>query len=251
MKVDWSSYAAAYDEMAALNPAYQELLAAFRMATRDWTPRPGERMADLGAGTGNFSVELAQQFPECEVLHVDSDPAMNRVAEAKAESGRLRNLRVVASDLRSLDFPSGSLAALVSVHSLYTLPEPEQFLRRMHGWLRPGGVAFLCDFGRRMDVADWRRFLFRDCRRRFGLLPTLTRFYRGRVVAQANREIARRQDAGEFWTHDHDEFIAAVRRAGFEILNHSETYRGYSDLVVCHRHDGTPRLNQRAAAVFV
>lgn len=244
MKMDWATYATAYDQMAELNPAYQELLATFTQAIKAWPLADGDTLADLGAGTGNFSTILAGQFPRCEIVHVDFDEAMNRQAAAKAGARRLENIRHVTSDLATHEFPPSSQAGVVSVHALYTLANPTQMLRRMHDWLRPGGQAFLCDFGRSMNVADWRSFLFQSSRRQHGLFGTLRKFWRGRVVAEANHEIARRQSAGEFWTHSHAEFVAAVVQAGFEVSQHEQAYRGYSDVVICRRpYSLTPKLS--------
>lgn len=247
MKMDWATYATAYDQMAELNPAYQELLATFTQAIKGWPLADGETLADLGAGTGNFSSILAEQFPRCEIVHVDFDEAMNRQAATKAGVRKLENIRHVTSDLAAHEFPPGSLAGVVSVHALYTMANPAQTLRRMHNWLRPGGQAFLCDFGRPMNVADWRSFLFQSSRRQHGLVETLRKFWRGRVVAGANHEITRRQSAGEFWTHSHEEFVAAIRQAGFEVLRHEQAYRGYSDMVICQRpHSLTPKLSPKS-----
>ncbi len=82
--VDWNSYAEVYDLMADNNPAYQDLIAQFKHAIATWCIEPRSTLADLGAGTGNFSIELAQAFPTCQVIHLDANPEMNHLAERHA-----------------------------------------------------------------------------------------------------------------------------------------------------------------------
>lgn len=48
-------------------------------------PRPGERIVDIGCGTGTFAIALKQAAPESIVLAVDPDPAVLEIARAKAE----------------------------------------------------------------------------------------------------------------------------------------------------------------------
>jgi ubiquinone/menaquinone biosynthesis C-methylase UbiE len=234
---DWSEYAAAYDVMAEMNPAYQELLVDFQRAIAEWKVEPGEVLADFGAGTGNFSVKLAAQFPKCEVRHVDSNAVMNARAAEKARIAGLQNFRVLAADLQEVSFAPGSLAGIVTVHALYTLPDPQGFLRHLHGWLRPGGHAFLCNAGRRVDVADWRNYLLRESLRRHGLWRTVSAFWRGRVVARENAKIAELQRNGTFWTHTTEEFRQAVEAAGFTVLKHCTAYRGCSDVALCRKSE--------------
>jgi ubiquinone/menaquinone biosynthesis C-methylase UbiE len=236
VKYDWSRYAAAYDLMAEMNPAYGDLLADFQRAIAGWKIEPGEVLADFGAGTGNFSVKLAGQFPQCEVRHVDSNAVMNARAAEKARTAGLDNFQVQAADLQEVSFAPGSLAGIVTVHALYTQPDPQGLMRRMNGWLRPGGCAFLCNAGRLMSVADWRKYLLRESLRRHGLRRTVYAFWRGRVVARENAKIAELQRNGTFWTHTTEEFLQAVASAGFTVLDHYTAYRGCSDVVLCRKY---------------
>lgn len=48
-------------------------------------PRPGERIVDIGCGTGTFAIALKQAARESIVLAVDPDPAVLEIARAKAE----------------------------------------------------------------------------------------------------------------------------------------------------------------------
>src|ERR1700689_3195308 len=72
-QIDWTAYAQVYDLMAENNPAYQEILLRCLETIAHWNLPPGSRIIDLGAGTGNFSVRIAQALPQCRILHVDAN----------------------------------------------------------------------------------------------------------------------------------------------------------------------------------
>ena len=82
-EVRWDEYAEAYDVMCSANPAYTENLDIFNT----WIGRLGlprdAKVCDVGAGTGNYVLEVATRFPESSVIHLDSDPMMNRAASRK------------------------------------------------------------------------------------------------------------------------------------------------------------------------
>ena len=232
MRVDWHSYAEVYDLMADNNPAYQDLVTQYKQAIAGWRLEPRSKLADLGAGTGNFSIELAQAFPACRVTHLDASTEMNRVAERKANARCVKNLRFVAMDIDAAPFEASSLSAITTVHALYAFPDPKDVIVRMFEWLQPGGYLFACDAGRMGKVSNWVVYLLREFYRRQGLRRTLQFYYRARVVTRQNRLIAKAQRDGLYWTHTHAEFRAAIESAGFEIDAAHEAYRGVSDLVV-------------------
>lgn len=235
MNVNWAKYAADYDLMAEINPSYQELLDFFRQAISKWNVKPGDIAADFGAGTGNFSLILANAFPRSTVMHIDSNSGMNTVAAAKAVAGQIRNLSIVQSDLLALDLPVNSLVGAVCVHTLYTTPRPKDLIQKIHDLLQTGGYAFFCDLGRPLQISDWRRFLISSSIQTQGIWRTLLYAIRCRNIAQENRRIASQQMDGTFWTHDHQTFINTLEDTGFTVLEHFEAYRGYSDVALCQK----------------
>lgn len=233
--VDWDRYARDYDHLATWNPAYQELLDDFEREVLDWHLAPHDVIADLGAGTGNFSVRAAQLLPDVNVIHVDQSREMNAAAQRKANRERLRRFEVRRAELQSCSFVPGSLAAVVCVHALYAVSQPDVLLKRMHQWLRPGGMAYLADIGRSLPVRTWAAYLFRHHLARRGWLPTVALMGRWWSVAIQNRRIARTRATGTFWQHSHEEFRRAVEAAGFVVLRAHIAYNGITDVVVARK----------------
>jgi len=230
--VDWHSYAAVYDVMAENNPAYADLVNQFEDAIALWPVRSGSVLADLGAGTGTFSLGLAEAFPSSRVVHLDASSEMNRLAQRKATARHLTNVTFATTDILDSPFEDESLAAIVTVHALYAFARPREVISAMFAWLQPGGQIFACNPGRPPHVAEWAVYLARESLRRQGLWRTTRLLYRSRVVAQQNRMIAKAQRTGTYWTHTSGQFRAAFESVGFQVHTARTTYRGHSDLII-------------------
>jgi ubiquinone/menaquinone biosynthesis C-methylase UbiE len=232
-KVNWAHYAAAYDLMARHNPAYQELIQHCVSTVAGWTLQAGDTLADIGGGTGNFSLALARALPSVSMLHVDSDEAMVRVARAKAQDAAVTNWRSVRVNLEEDEWNLPALAGIVTVHSLYVLKNPQGAIEKLCARLRPGGYIYACDFGRVMNVSDWGRYLVTTSIRTRGVWKTTKLFFQLGEVRRQNKRIAACQRAGVYWTHELGEFTQCFERQGLKVLAAKNClYRGYDDLVI-------------------
>jgi ubiquinone/menaquinone biosynthesis C-methylase UbiE len=232
---DWRAYADAYDVMADNNPAYQDLRRRFIAAVAPLQLRSGGILVEFGAGTGNFSIDLARQHADCNVVHLDSDESMIRAATSKAAIAGLTNMAFMRQNVTQVGFDDGILDFAAAIHCMYTFPDPAGFVADLFRWLRPGGIVFACDPGRLVNVAEWSVYLFRECYQRAGVSGAVSLFWRGRAAFTQNRSIRCAQQRGAYWTHSHATFREAFTSAGFRILESETVYRGCSDLVVCQK----------------
>ncbi len=201
LSVDWSSYAEVYDLMAEENPAYSELREEVLRLVDELDLKGCNRIADLGAGTGQYSLALARSCPRSRVVHAEPDTAMIAAARKKIGDVPLSNLEIVNAPASSLLFDEESLDLCTCVHALYTVENPHETLGWMHSWLKPGGVLVLCDLGRVLDIRDWGRFILKHMIRKHGLVRALWILWSGRQVSRQNRVIAQRQMAEQYWTN--------------------------------------------------
>ena len=225
---DWSAYSSAYDLLSMHNPAYQALMQDFSAFLA--TIEVPQRIYDVGGGTGNYTEIAARAYPGSEIHLIEPDTSMIRSARSKLaayENISFHNLAL--EDVKGTD----ACDLVICVHALYAMPEQMQRLGDLHRLLKPGGYLYLIDLGRRMNVADWRKYLFSELRRRHGLTGALRIFWQGREVAKQNKAICEAQESGAYWMHSAAELVSAVRNAGFEIISQKTVYRGYSDLLVC------------------
>jgi len=228
VRVDWSSYAAAYDLLSEHNPEYQALLRDFEafLATIT-TPR---LIYDIGGGTGNYTEIAARACPGSEIRFVEPDAGMSGAARAKLALHA--DVCYGSLPLEDIDAPA-TADLVICVHALYAMPAPEQRLGDLRRLLRSGGWLYLIDIGRVIDVADWRSYLFSSLKQKLGLAGALRVLWQGREIAKQNKAISKAQKKGVYWKHSETEIASAVAAAGFEIVRQRSVYRGYSDLLVC------------------
>jgi len=234
-RVDWTRYAEVYDLMVSCNPAYGELRATIEEAIRALDLPPDSALADIGAGTGEYSIALARSRPDCSVTHVEPNPVMVGCAQLKQSEDTLTNLHFQSQRVHENLFDTESLDLCLCVHALYTMPDPNEVLRWMHSWLKPGSFLVVCDLGRLSDVSDWRRFVTEYLVKEFGWLRAVRTLWRIRQVVSQNKQIARQQRNGTYWTHTHEQFLHSLQTAGFEVVSSQVCYRGYSDLAVARK----------------
>lgn len=235
-QVDWERYAAVYDLLLEHNPAYQEIMQHFAQAFSQLPLSTGSYVVELGAGTGNHSLSAAHLKPDANIVHVDNDPGMNAAARRKARLRRLENLTVIEASADAFDFGHYQpLEAVTLMHALYTFPDPRRMLTRVYTALQPGGTLILCDLGRVLNLADWSLYLFQEIRRRHGVTAAARVFLAGQEVARQNKQIRLRQLDGTYWTHSPEELVQEVTNAGFQVLQVTLAYRGYSDFIVARR----------------
>jgi len=233
--VEWAEYAEAYDVMCGANPAYQDNLSVFREWLIGLDLQPNAQICDVGAGTGNYVVEMAKRFPQAVITHMDSDPIMNRTASKKYRAHGFKNINFDTCRVADAAIDVASLDLVVCVNALYSFPSAECAIKMFHHWLKPGGLAFLIDLGRPMDVGDWARFIVSSSVKNIGWLDTLSAFIKGRKAIGQNRRIRHEQDCGRYWMHSTEGFGSLLRDAGFSIAHLGTCYRGVCDLAICRR----------------
>ena len=107
--------------------------------------QPGAAVADLGAGTGYFSVRLAKAVPQGTVYAVDIEPAMLAHIAKRASAAGLTNIVTVTAAQRSLALPA-PVDVLLVVDTYHHLPDRVAYFRDVQKVLKPGGRVAIIDF---------------------------------------------------------------------------------------------------------
>lgn len=134
----------AYDTFVSIGFLGGRRAAYTRVATAA-RPRAGERVLDVGCGTGYLSRILAPVVtPSGHVTGVDPSPAMIDYATRHAPA----NCTYVEGSGQDLPFPDGSFDLVISSLAVHHIPaeaRPEA-LRQMFRVLRPGGRLLIAEF---------------------------------------------------------------------------------------------------------
>ena len=106
---------------------------------------PSASVADIGAGTGYFSVRLAKAIPGGTVYAVDVEPSMLDHIRKRALGDGLTNVVTVQARGSSPDLPRPVDVVLV-VDTYHHLPNRPAYFRELQKSLVPGGRVAIVDF---------------------------------------------------------------------------------------------------------
>lgn len=98
--------------------------------------QPGERLLDLGCGSGVIAEYIAAQTG----AHVTGlDYAASAIAEATRRTAGNDRLSFIQADLNVFELPKGTFDAAISIDGLYSLADLAGTLSKVVGALKPGG----------------------------------------------------------------------------------------------------------------
>jgi SAM-dependent methyltransferase len=137
---DYSRQAEHYDETRSASPSVvRELRKALKRA-------PGTRLADIGGGTGNYSLALKAQG--WQPIVIDRSPAMLARASAKG-------LQTVEADAQNLPFGDATFDAATMISMLHHVENRSAALAEARRILRPGGRLVLMGFTGEDAASMW------------------------------------------------------------------------------------------------
>lgn len=120
----------------------EELVAALRL-------RPGQWVADLGAGTGYFSRHLSRAVgPSGAVLAVDPEPNLVAHLRDRAEREKTPNVVPVLASRDNPRLPAGSVDVVLVVDTYHHIDARVAYFGALRRALRPEG---------RVAVVDWQK----------------------------------------------------------------------------------------------
>jgi ubiquinone/menaquinone biosynthesis C-methylase UbiE len=121
---------------------------------------PDGNVLDVGCGTGASALPAAQAVgPNGLVIGVDLSARLLDRARDKAKALGRSNVEFLCADMTSLGYPDGHFDAVVSVFSIFFVPDMEGLVRELWRMVRPGGKLAVTTWGPRIFEPAYSRWL--------------------------------------------------------------------------------------------
>ena len=115
--------------------------------------RPGDRVLEVGVGTG---INASLYPSDCSVTGVDfSGPMLEKARKRIARKG-VRNVRLLQMDAANMKFADDSFDIVYAPYVISVVPDPVAVTREMHRVCRPGGrIVILNHFRSKARFGAW------------------------------------------------------------------------------------------------
>ncbi len=121
---------------------------------------PGDRVADLGAGSGYFTFRLAEAVgPSGRVYAVDVDEPMLASLEERLGDANASNVETVLASADDPNIPEPPVDLIITVNTYHHIDDRVTYFRSLAGSLAPAGRLVVIDFKRAAGL--WQRLLLR------------------------------------------------------------------------------------------
>ena len=120
----------------------------------------GAKVLDVGCGTGSSALPAAEAVgPDGSVVGVDLSARLLERARTKASGRGLMNVDFIEADMSTLGFPDEEFDAIISVFSIFFVPDMEGLVRELWRMVRPGGQMAITTWGPRMFEPAYSRWM--------------------------------------------------------------------------------------------
>lgn len=107
---------------------------------------PDDVVADVGAGSGYFSVRIAPHVPQGRVLAVDVQPEMIEVLQSRRRETGFNQLTPVLGSVTDPKLPDGEVDVALMVDAYHEFSHPREMMEAVVRSLAPGGRVVLVEY---------------------------------------------------------------------------------------------------------
>lgn len=113
--------------------------------------QPGDVVAEIGAGTGIFSVSLARAVsPGGEVYAVEVDEGFLPMIASKAEQAGMTNVHPLLGEFEDPDLPRNDIDVAFFHDVLHHIADRGPYIRTTAEYLKPGGRIVVVDYDKNL-----------------------------------------------------------------------------------------------------
>ncbi|MFZ1142603.1 MAG: class I SAM-dependent methyltransferase [Candidatus Sulfotelmatobacter sp.] len=107
---------------------------------------PGKAVADIGAGSGWFTVRAARRVGGSGLVYaVDINPEAIRYVAERARKEQLQNVKTILSQADNPLLPASSVDAVLLLKAYHEVAQPVTLLQNLRAALRPGAKVGVID----------------------------------------------------------------------------------------------------------
>ena len=114
--------------------------------------KPGDTIADIGAGSGYHAFKIASLDTDVFVYAVDIQDEMLAVMDYRIENLEIDNMAVVKGSEKSVNLPENSVDKILMVDVYHEFSYPKEMIASIKKALRPSGAIYLIEY-RAEDVS--------------------------------------------------------------------------------------------------
>ena len=137
---------------------------------------PRGRLLDIGCGSGNLIIQIAEKFPHLELVGIDISTEILKRAEVRANE-KQKEIEFKEGSVEKLPFSDEYADFIVSSLSLHHWNNPQNAFQEIYRVLKKDGVGLIFDFRR-----DSRKFFY-------GFLTFITKIAVPRPLREVNEPL--------------------------------------------------------------
>ena len=117
-------------------------IAALRSTCARAEIKDGQDVLELGCGWGSAALWIAQRYRHCTVTAISNSRSQRNFILSRSTELRLENLKVLTADMNEFG-TSERFDRVISIEMFEHIRNHAELMRRIAGWLKPGGKLFV------------------------------------------------------------------------------------------------------------